>query len=174
MTNPAEVTEELVSAIRRAMSVLEEAAASIAGVPGPRAPEEAEDDLGGALLRVLAPEAVWTVLDQQVLGGVDPAVAQRVHDKIDALRRDVIAQVQNIPVKEELAWTLSLSYVELKSQWLQRQVRVCYEEMITGACNQEVALEASAASYLLGLIEPLLEPEHLAWIQEFFANQTKD
>jgi hypothetical protein len=64
--------------------------------------------------------------------------------------------------------------MELKAQWLQRQVRVCYEEMITGSCNREVALEASAVSFLISLIEPLLDPEHLARIQELFVSQAVD
>jgi hypothetical protein len=178
VTTPAlaEVTEELVSALRRALSVLEEAAA-VAAVPVPREPEpsqEEEEDLGGTVRRVLAADAVRTVLEREVLGNADPAVAARVIEKIETLRQGVIAQVDSIPFVDELQWTLTLSYAELKSQWLQRQVRVCYEEMITGSCNPEVALEASAASYLMGLIEPLLDPEQLQQIQQLFVSQASD
>lgn len=189
MTTPAlaEVTEELVSALRRALSILEEAAA-VAALPVPRepettqdvpqdapqdAPEEpAADELGDRVRAALAADTVRQVLQTEVLADADPAVAARVQDKIEALRRDVILQVDNIPFDDELKWTLALSYLEIKAQWLQRQVRVCYEEMITGTCSAEVALEASASSYLLGLLEPLLDADDLVKIQELFASQT--
>jgi hypothetical protein len=169
-----EVTEDLVTTIRRALAIAEEAAAAaaLAAVPGPR--DSGDEDLATALRRVLAFDAVQNVLIQDVLIGVDREVGARVAAKIEALRLDVIAQVNNIPMLDELQWTLALTYMELKSQWLQRQVRVCYEEMITGSSNREVALEASAVSFLIGLIEPLLDPQHLERIQELFASQAVD
>ena len=169
-----EVTEDLVAALRRALSLLETEAdtEAAATVPGPREPDT--DDLGTKLRHTLAPEAVRTVISTELLDGVDPEMGARVLAKVEALRRDLIAQVDTIPMEDELHWTLALTYMELKAQWLQRQVRVCYEEMITGSANREVALEASAVSFLIGLLEPLLNQEHLLRIQELFQSQAID
>jgi hypothetical protein len=172
MTIPAhaEVNEELVSTLRHALELLERS--SINSVPAPREPEP--QDLGTTLRQVLAAEAVYPPLESDVLSGAEPEVRARVLAKFEALRLDVLSQVDQIPVEEELHWTAALTYMELKAQWLQRQVRVCYEQMLTGSCNQEVALEASAVSYLLGLLEPHLDQVHLARIQDLFVSQAVD
>jgi hypothetical protein len=178
MTSPAltEVTDDLVSALRRVLTILEAEGATGAGtsaVPAPREPV-ADEDLGTSIRRVLDADAVHSVLRAEVLNDASPEVSARVLAKVDALRLDLIAQVETIPMEDELHWTLALSYMELKAQWLQRQVRTCYEEMITGTCNREVALEASAVSYLIGLVEPLLNQENLLRIQELFVSQAVD
>ncbi|GLY32998.1 hypothetical protein [Kineosporia sp. NBRC 101731] len=129
------------------------------------------EELSTQVRRILSAEEFRTALERDLLDGVDPEIAARVFAKADGLRRDVLGQVDNIPMEEELQWTIALSYMELKAQWLQRQVRVCYEEMMTGSCSKEVALEASAASYLISLIEPLLDAEHLRRIRELFVSQ---
>jgi hypothetical protein len=172
-----EVTEDLVTSLRRALAIAEDAAAAAlaaapAAVPAPR--ESDDEDLAAKMRRVLSFEAVHAVLMNEVLHGSHPDITARVLAKVEALRLDLIAQVDSIPMLDELQYTLALTFMELKSQWLQRQVRVCYEEMITGSCNPEVALEASGVSFLIGLIEPLLDQEQLDRIQELFAAQTAD
>lgn len=133
---------------------------------------EVTEDLSAALKRLLDQEHVRTTLVRDALSEVPADMQERVLLKAEQIRTSILGQVDDIPVPEELQWTVALSYLELKSQWLQRQVRVCYEEMMTGSCSQEVAAEASMVSAILAIIEPLMTDEHLRSIQELFAQQT--
>jgi len=135
---------------------------------------EVTEGTAEALHRLLAADVVRTVLLDGVLSDASADVAERVLARAETFRTALLGQSDTIPVDDELDWTLALSYMELKSQWIQRQVRLCYEEMITGSCNREVALEASMVSALIGLIEPLLDGEHLRRIQELFVAQIAD
>lgn len=135
---------------------------------------EVREDLAAALEQVLASGAVLKMLEEEVLVDTDPEIKARVTAMIERNRQSLLGQAASIPVVEDLHRSLALGYMELKSQWIQRQVRVCYEEMVTGSCDRETALEASAISTLMALIEPLIDGPELQKLQEIFASMTTD
>jgi hypothetical protein len=184
------VTEDLVPALRRALELLEaeaaaeqlDTAAHASGAtpapgtaPVPPAPREPiAEDLGTTLRRKLAAGRTREVISAEILQDVEPECSARVLAKIEAVRLELIAQVDSIPQEEDLRWALALSYIELKAQWVRREVRASLEESTLGSSSQEVTLEAAAVSYLMGLIEPLLDQDHLLRIQELFIAQAAD
>jgi photoactive yellow protein len=135
--------------------------------------EKATEDLASALCRVLAADVVHRALTVDILVDADQDERERILARAEGIRADLIAQTDEIPVLAELQWTLAMSYLELKAEWIQRQVRVCYQQMVTGVCDLEVALEASMISYLLALIEPLLTADHLERLQTLFASEVR-
>lgn len=132
------------------------------------------EDLPDAVRRVLSHDEFTTLIRETVLADATPDVRDRVLAMAEKARLDILSQADHIPVQDELHWTLALSYMELKAQWLSRQVRICYEEMITGSCDRAVAAEASVVSTILQLIEPLLDRTHLQEIESLFVSQTAD
>jgi len=124
-----------------------------------------EADLQATLHRVFLAPHLQSVLTDGALSTSTPEVRDRVLAKAEELRLSLLGQVDSIPVADELNWILACAYMEYKAQWNQRQVRVCYEEMLTGSCDREVAAEASMISTILSLLEPLLDPSHLSNIE---------
>jgi len=135
---------------------------------------EAKEDLPAALRRALDPDALGPLLVAGAVEDVTPEIRERVLAKAEHLRAGLIGQVDDIPLEEELHWTLACSYVELKSQWIQRNVRLCYEQMITGAGDPEVAAEGSMISVMMHQIEGLLDPRHKQQIESLFITQVAD
>ncbi len=101
--------------------------------------------------------------------GANPSDVDRVVGWMSALRTDLITLIQEIEDPEEVAMTLAINYIELKSRWIAINTKINYQNFRTGSCDSATALRGAAISQLLALVEGLLTPEDIEQITAFLA-----
>jgi hypothetical protein len=81
-------------------------------------------------------------------------------------REEFVAALQEVSDDEDLRVLVACRYIEQKSRWLQWNLSMNYKMMLTGTFDIDIAMKASALSYLLGRIEPFIDAESLGRINE--------
>jgi hypothetical protein len=81
-------------------------------------------------------------------------------------REEFVAALQEVSDDEDLRVLIACRYIEQKSRWLQWNLSMNYKMMLTGTFDVDIAMKASALSYLLGRIEPFIDAESLGRINE--------
>lgn len=132
------------------------------------------EDLVEVLRSALAEGPLISELRAGPLAEVDPEIAERVLANAEKIRTSLLGAVAVIPIPEEAHRALACSYLELKAQWLQRNVRLSYEGFVTGSWDAETAADGAVIGHLLLKIEPLIDPAHVQQIHELFVNQLPD
>lgn len=88
---------------------------------------------------------------------------------LDAVRSELIATIAEIDDEEDLATTIAVQYVELKSRWIAFNTKMNYERFRKGDCDRLDMCKGACASTLLGHIEELLSTEDVDKITDFLA-----
>ncbi|MCE2966497.1 MAG: hypothetical protein ACK5WB_03465 [Phycisphaerales bacterium] len=99
----------------------------------------------------------------------DPAMVARTLAWITALRDDLCNLLRTIEDDEQIAETLAINYIELKSRWIALNTKANYCIFRTGVADAESAFRGTSISMLLGEVEGLLTPTDITTITEFLA-----
>lgn len=86
-----------------------------------------------------------------------------------AARDELVSLLREVADDEQIAETLAVNYIELKSRWIALCTKANYQNFRLGRCDSDLALKGSACSQLLAVVEGLLTPEDVAQITEFLA-----
>jgi hypothetical protein len=81
-------------------------------------------------------------------------------------REEFLESLQNVCDDDDLKVLIACRYIEQKSRWLQWNLSMNYKMLMTGTYDGELALKACALSFLLGRIEPFIDPESLDRIND--------
>ena len=88
---------------------------------------------------------------------------------LDAVRSELIATIAEIDDEEDLATTIAVQYVELKSRWIGLNTRMNYQIVRGRTPEPQDMLRAAATSAFLAHIEGLLDQSDVHRITEFLA-----
>lgn len=88
---------------------------------------------------------------------------------IMAQRDELVTLLGEIEDPDDVAMTVAIHYIELKSRWIAFNTKVNYQTFRVGRCEARVAMRASACSLLLGKVESLLSQSDIEKITEFLA-----
>jgi hypothetical protein len=81
-------------------------------------------------------------------------------------REEFLDSLQNVYDDDDVKVLIACRYIEQKSRWLQWNLSMNYKMLMTGEFDSELALKACALSFLLGRIEPFIDPVSLDRINE--------
>ncbi len=101
--------------------------------------------------------------------GADPAKVARTVAWVLHLREDLVVLLKTIDDPEQIAETLAINYIELKTRWIALNTKINYQMFRTGAPDAETACRGSACSMLLADVERLLNEGDITKITEFLA-----
>lgn len=103
---------------------------------------------------------------QQLLDGVEPAVAAELRDFADATRAQFLHIADDVDDAEDQQLMVAAQYIERKARWIQLNTAIQYRRIASGRSDLRLIHEASIVSLLLGAIEPLIDPLSLERINE--------
>lgn len=101
--------------------------------------------------------------------GADPAAIDRTVAWILQLREDLVSLIRTIDDDEQIAETMAINYIEIKTRWIALNTKINYQTFRQGACDPELAFRGTACSGLLAEVETLLTPDDVMKITEFLA-----
>lgn len=101
--------------------------------------------------------------------GANPADVEKLVRWTQSLRDDLIALIKEIDDEDEVAMTLAINYIELKSRWIAINTKINYQNFRTGSCDPVSALRGAAISQLLAKVESLLSQDDIDQITQFLA-----
>jgi len=101
--------------------------------------------------------------------GANPADVEKLVKWTQSLRDDLVTLIKEIDDEDEVAMTLAINYIELKSRWIAINTKINYQNFRTGSCDPVSALRAAAISQLLAKVESLLSQGDIDQITQFLA-----
>jgi hypothetical protein len=69
--------------------------------------------------------------------GADPAAIDRTIAWILQLREDLVSLIRTIDDDEQIAETLAINYIEIKTRWIALNTKINYQTFRQGACDPE-------------------------------------
>jgi hypothetical protein len=98
-----------------------------------------------------------------------PAAIDRTLAWVMQLREELVSLIRTIDDDEQIAETLAINYIEIKTRWIALNTKINYQTFRLGACDPELAFRGTACSCLLAEVEALLTPDDVIKITEFLA-----
>jgi hypothetical protein len=105
---------------------------------------------------------------------IEEIFADRPHDEsyetccalMKDQRAEFLGALDDIVDGSDLSLLIATRYIEQKSRWIQWNLVLNYRMLVTGTFDRTLACKASVLSNLLGRIEPFIDEESLARINE--------
>ena len=96
----------------------------------------------------------------------DPELLKKAREFYSTQRSQFLSVIEDIGEGEDIAMVLASRYVEYKAHWIQLNIQLQYQSIMKGQADQSVLHRAGILSFLLGRIEPLIDPNYLTSIHE--------
>lgn len=118
-------------------------------------------------LRAFDIDALTAMLHDSGVGSASDA--EETTAWVEALRDELVSLVAEIEDPGDVAYTLAINYIELKTRWIKLNTKMNYDAWKHGAADPAHMFRGSAISALIAHVENMLDSSDIDQISSFLA-----